>query len=188
MWHDYTQALMTAFGLAGLAFGIGKLVVVFGERAIERRHGMSGVRDVIARRAKMETRFEARRTDRVGELKEAKAAVEEAMQRRTLLERRLKDSQRVGEQVVRLIGEEVAGRPCYLALVVNKYVGTANFQQSQHAFIDSGWAQPQSIEVWAKSMAEARAEIERRYPPAFGYAITRMQDVGAADVPIAKAG
>lgn len=188
MWHDYTQALMTAFGLAGLGFGVGALVVFFGERAIERRHGTSGVRDVIARRARMETKFEARRTDRIAELRAVEGAVEDSMRRRTVLERQMKDSQRSGEQLVRLIGEEVAGTPCYLAMVVNKYVGTANFQQKEHAFIDSNWSQPQSIEVWAKSMPVARAEIERRYPPAFGYVITRMQDVGAADAPVAKAG
>jgi len=187
MWHDYTNALIVAFGLAGLGFGIGKLVVVFGERMIEKRHGTSGVRDVVVRRAKMETSFEARRTDRVGELREADGAVEDLMRRRTTLERQLKESQQSGERLVRLIGEEVRGTPCYLAMVVNKYVGTANFQQKQHAFIDSSWAQPQSVEVWAKSMAEARAEIERRYPPAFGYVVTRMQDVGAAEAPVAKA-
>lgn len=187
MWHEYTNALITAFGLAGLGFGIGQLVVIFGERAIERRHGTTGVRDAIVRRAKLETRLEARRTDRVAELREADAAVEDALRRRKILERQMKDQQQSGERLVRLIGEEVAGTPCYLAMLVNKYVGTANFQQKQHAFLDSSWAQPQSIEIWAKSMAEARAEIERRYPPSLGYVITRMQDVGAAETPVAKA-
>ena len=187
MWHDYTQALITAFGLAGLGFGIGQLVVIFGERAIERRYGTSGVRDTIVRRAKMETRFESRRSDRVGELRELEGTVEDLMRRRKVLERQMKDSQQSGERLVRLIGEEVTGSPCYLAMVANKYVGTATFQQKEHAFIDSSWAQPQSIEVWAKSMAAAREEIERRYPPAFGYVITRMQDVGAAEAPVAKA-
>ncbi|SMH54660.1 hypothetical protein [Azospirillum agricola] len=188
MWHDYTNALITAFGLAGLGFGIGQLVIVCGERMIEKRHGTSGVRDVIARRAKMETLFEARRADRVGELREADGAVQELLGRRASLERRIKEAQQSGERLVRLVGEEVAGTPCYLAMVANKYVGTSTFQQKEHALIDSSWAQPQSIEVWAKSMAEARAEIERRYPPAFGYVVTRMQDIGAAAAPVAKAG
>lgn len=188
MWHDYTQALITAFGLAGLGFAIAKLVVVFGERAIEKRHGTSGVRDAIVRRAKLETKLEARRSDRMAELKEADGAVEDILRRRKILERQMKDSQMAGERLVRLIGEEVKGMPCYIAMVVNKYVGTANFQQKPHAYIDPHWSQPQTVEVWAKSMADARAEVERRFPPAFGYAITRMQDVGAADVPTAKAG
>jgi len=191
MWHDYTNALIAAFGLSGLAFGIGQIVVMVGERMIEKRHGITGVRETMVRRAKMEALFEARRNDRVEELREAGAAVEEAVRDRAVLERRLKSAQQSGETLVRLIGEEVKGTPCYIAMVANKYVGTADFQQSQHALIDSSWAQPQTIEVWAKSMADARAEIERRYPPAFGYVVTRMQDVGAASAPapaVARAG
>ncbi len=188
MWQNYGNALISAFGLAGLGFGIGKLVILLGERAIERRHGSEGVRDVIARRAKMETKFEARRADRVQELKELDGAVEDVLRRRKVLERQIEESRQSGERLVRLIGEEVQGSPCYVAMIVNKYVGTSAAQQSQHALVDPGWAQPQMIEVWARSMAEARTEIERRYPPAFGYAVTRMQEFLSADAPIAKAG
>ncbi|GLR80087.1 hypothetical protein GCM10007856_27640 [Azospirillum oryzae] len=187
MWQDYTNALITAFGLSGLGFGIGKLVIVLGERAIERRHGSEGVRDVIARRAKMETKFEARRGDRIRELKELDGAVEDVLRRRKVMERQIEDARQSGERLVRLIGEEVQGSPCYVAMVVNKYVGTGAVQQSQHALVDPSWAQPQMIEVWARSMAEARTEIERRYPPAFGYAVTRMQEFLSADTPVAKA-
>ena len=188
MWQSYTNALITAFGLSGLGFGIGKLVIVLGERAIERRLGSEGVRDVIARRAKMESLFEARRASRVQELKELDGAVEDVLRRRKAMERQVEASRQSGERLVRLIGEEVHGCPCYVAMIVNKYVGTANPQQSQHALIDASWAQPQTVEVWARSMAEARTEIERRYPPAFGYAVTRMQEFLSADTPIAKAG
>lgn len=186
MWQDYTNALLTALGLSGLGFGIAKLVVVFGERAIERRYGTGGVRDTIVKRAKLETRLEARRSERVGELKEAEGAVQDLIRRKAALERQLKDNQRTGDQLVRLIGEEIAGTPCYIAMVVNKYVGSANFQQKEHAFIDRSWSQPQIVEVWTRTAAEARAEIERRYPPAFGYVITRLQDL--AGTPVAKAG
>ncbi len=188
MWQDYGNALISAFGLAGLGFGIGKLVIVLGERAIERRHGSEGVRDVIARRAKMETKFESRRADRIRELKELDGTVEDVLRRRKVLERQIEDSRQSGERLVRLIGEEIQGSPCYVAMVVNKYVGTGAAQQSQHALVDPTWAQPQTIEVWARSMAEARTEIERRYPPAFGYAVTRMQEFLSADAPVAKAG
>ena len=177
MWQNYSNALISAFGLAGLGFGIGKLVILFGERAIERRHGSEGVRDVIARRA-----------DRILELKELDGGVEDVLRQRKAMERQIEESRQSGERLVRLIGEELQNSPCYVAMVVNKYVGTGAVQQSQHALVDPSWAQPQMIEVWARSMAEARMEIERRYPPAFGYAVTRMQEFLSADTPIAKAG
>lgn len=186
MWNDYAQALFFALALSGMGFGIAKLVVVLGERMIEKRHGTGGVREVIARRAKLESGLEARKGDRAAELRKIEAEIADLMKRRQNLERQIKDSQRAGDQLVRLIGEENAGTPCYIAQLVNKYVGTGSHQQSQHAIIDPSWAQPQTVEVWARSMPDARAEIERRYPPAFGFVVVRMQDVGAP-APVAKA-
>ena len=181
MWHDYAQALFTAFSLAGMAFGIGKLVVVLGERSIERRHGTGGVREVIARRAKLETGLEARKAQRAVELRKIEDEIRDLLRRRQALERQMRDSQHSGDQLIRLIGEEIAGTPCYTAQVVNKYVGSGANQHKQHAFIDSSWALPQTMEVWARTMPVARAEIERRYPPAFGYVVLRLQDAAQAD-------
>ncbi|WP_448206382.1 hypothetical protein [Azospirillum sp. sgz302134] len=193
MWNEYAQALFTAFALSGMAFGIGKLVVVLGERSIERRYGTGGVREVIARRAKLETGLEARKGQRDAELRKVQDEIRDLMRRRQALDRQIKDAQQSGDQIVRLVGEEIAGTPCYIAQVVNKYVGSG--AQKHHAFIDASWALPQTMEVWARTMPVARAEIERRYPPAFGYVVLRLQDVahGPADDtsdaahPVAKA-
>lgn len=187
MWNDYLQALFTALALSGMGFGIGKLVVFLGERSIEKRHGITGLREMIARRAKLESGLEARKTERTAELRTVDAEVESLMNRRRTLERKLRDAQRAGDEIVRLAGEEVTGLRCHVAMVTNKYVGAAGHQQ-QHAFLDSSWARPQTIEVWARNIQDARGEVERRYPPSFGYVITRMQDMGTAGEPVAKAG
>ncbi|MBB3263174.1 hypothetical protein FHW79_000761 [Azospirillum sp. OGB3] len=176
MWNDYAQALFLPLALAGLGFGIGKAAALLGERAIERRLGTGSLRDTIARRAKLEAGFEARRTQRIDDLRKAEKDIGEALRRRQTLERRLRDLQHRGDDLLRLIGEEVAGTPCYIAQVANKYIGSGANQQAQHAFIDSGWARPQTVEVWARTMPVARAEIERRYPPAFGYVVLRIQE------------
>ncbi|TWA69243.1 hypothetical protein FBZ82_105402 [Azospirillum brasilense] len=187
MWHAYVQALFLALALAGLGFGIGKAAVLLGERAIERRLGTGSLRDLLARRAKMEAGFEARRTQRIADLRKAEGESGEALRRRQSLERRLRDLQNRGDDLLRLIGEEVAGTPCYIAQVVNKYVGDGTNQPAQHAFIDSGWARPQTVEVWARTMPVARAEIERRYPPAFGYVVLRIQEAPQASPVAANA-
>lgn len=191
MWNEYAQALFTAFALSGVAFGIGKAAIVLGERAIERRHGTGGVREVIARRAKLETRLDARKEQRAAELRKVDEETRDLLRRRQALERQLRDAQQSGNLLVRLIGEELAGTPCYIAQVVNKYVGSAA-QQKQHAFIDSSWALPQTMEVWARTMPVARTEVERRYPPAFGYVVMRLQDARTGkrtddEAPVAKA-
>ncbi|WP_175426412.1 hypothetical protein [Azospirillum brasilense] len=178
MWNEYGQALFLALALAGLGFGIGKAAVLLGERTIERRLGTGSLRDVIARRAKLEAGFEARRTQRIDDLRKAEKDVGDTLRRRQALERRLRDLQHRGDDILRLVGEEVAGTPCYIAQVANKYVGVGTNQQMQHAFIDSAWARPQTVEAWARTMPVARAEIERRYPPAFGYVVLRIQEAG----------
>lgn len=176
MWNDYGQALFLALALAGLGFGIGKAAALLGERAIERRLGTGRLQDTIARRAKLEAGFEARKTQRIDALRKAEQDIGDATRRRQTLEQRLRDLQHRGDEFRRLIGEEVAGTPCYIAQVANKYVGGGANQQAQHAFIDSGWARPQTVEVWARTVPVARAEIERRYPPAFGYVVLRIQE------------
>lgn len=175
MLQDYAQAFFAALALSAVAFGIAKLVAFLGERKLEQRYG-GNLRDLFARRARLETGLEARKAERAAALREAQQENANLVRRRGGLERQVKDAQRAGDHLIRLIGEEVAGLSCYIALVVNKYVGTAG-QQRAHAFVDSSWAQPQTIQVWARTMIEARSEIERRYPPAFGFVVTRLQDV-----------
>lgn len=187
MWNDYVQALITALALAGIAFGVGKAVVFFGERSIERRHGSVGVRDMLVRRARMEQSFEARRGKRIEEIKALEGELRLAMKRRQRLDRQWTDARNAGEQLIRQIGEEVEGAPCWVALVINRYVGTGNMPRGP-ILVDRSWAQPQIIEVWTRSVQEARAEIERRYPPSFGFHVQRLNEHGGPDDPVAKAG
>jgi hypothetical protein len=177
MWQTYVQALFYALACSGMAFGIAKLVVIVGERMIEKRHGIVGVRDMLVRRARLEQGLEARRDQRRKEIKVADDEAREVLRRRSQLERQIADTLRGGERVIHLIGEEVKGTPCFHAQVLNIYVGSSAHQQN--AFVDPRWAQPQSMEVWAASAQEARKAIEGRYPPAFGYKIIVLQEVGA---------
>ncbi|PWC56137.1 hypothetical protein [Azospirillum sp. TSO22-1] len=176
MWQTYGQALFYALAFSGVAFGIARLVVVVGERMIEQKHGSLGVRDMLVRRARLEQGLEARREERRKEIKAVHDATSEVARRRGQLERQVADLLRSGERVVHLIGEEVKGLHCFHAQVLNKYVGSA--AQTQHAFIDARWAQPQDMEIWAPALADARKMIEARYPPAFGYHIVSLFEVG----------
>lgn len=182
----YVQAFLVALALSGVAFGIGRVVVFLGERSIETRLGAPGLRDRLIACAKLETALEKRREDRAAELKTARGRAEDAAGRRTRLDRQLNEALGAGETLIRVIGEEVRDAPCFHAEVVNKYVGAPNFEQKAHAYIDSSWAQPQIMEVWARSVAEARNEIERRYPPAFGYQIGRLLDINTVEAQAPK--
>lgn len=175
------QALFVAFGLSGAAFGIGRLVVYLGEKSVEKRFGVVGVRSRLTACARLEAGLEQRRDELTKALRDADSRSSAALSRRKQLERRHADAVGSGEVLIRLIGEEIKDTPCFYAEVINKYVGKAGFEQRPQAHVDSSWASPQIMEVWARSAAEARSEIERRYPPAFGYHITRLLDIGTVE-------
>ncbi|NYZ15932.1 hypothetical protein HL658_25610 [Azospirillum sp. RWY-5-1] len=187
MWNDYVQALIAALALSGLAYGAARAVVHFGERSIEQRHGLVGIRGMMTRRARMEQAFEARHAARAKEVKAFDAELREVVRRRQRLDRQWTDATNAGEQLIRQIGEEVEGAPCWVAHVINRYVGTGNVPRSP-ILIDRSWSQPQIIEVWVRSMQDARAEVERRYPPSFGFHVQRLNEHGSGDGPAAKAG
>lgn len=175
------QALSIGLGLSILAFIVGRVVLFMGEQSLDKKYGVKGVRQKLVACARLEGALEQRKNEHARRLKDADGQASDALRRKKQLERRIDDAVSAGEALVRLIGDEIKDAPCFYAEVNNKYVGTANFEQKQHAYIDPSWAQPQVIEVWARSAAEARAEIERRYPPAFGYNISRLLDIGSVD-------
>lgn len=178
MWQIYGQALLYALGFSGVAFGVAKLVVMVGERMIEQKHGVLGIRDMLVRRARLEQGLDSRRDERRGEIKAVLDQTSEVARRRAHLERQIADVLRGGERVVHLIGEEIRGMHCFHAQVLNKYVGSSQMHQQQHAYIDAVWAQPQDMEIWAPTLADARKVIEARYPPAFGYKIVALFEFG----------
>lgn len=183
MWQDYLHALLTAIGLSALSCGIGLAVLRIGERKLERRFDSVGIRDLIARRARCEQALEARRLARLEEIKALDAEVRDSVRRRHRLERQVNDSRAAANRTIRLIGEEVEGTPCFVATVVNRLVGSSTFQQKPHAYIDRSWSEPQTVEVWTRTVQDARSEIERRYPPAFGYMVVRLGELGGAGDP-----
>ncbi|MGQ9368100.1 hypothetical protein [Azospirillum sp. ST 5-10] len=177
MWQTFTTALVMALSFSAVAFGIAKAVVVVGTRRIERRHGLVGIRDTLARRARLEQRLEARRGERTAALKAIDARTQDVLLRRQQLDRRLAEATRGGDPVFRLIGEEMVGHSRFHAEVINRYVGVG---ASSSVPVDPSWAQPQAVEVWAPGLQEARREVERRYPPSFGYKVVRLHEVGVA--------
>ncbi|MCW2244614.1 hypothetical protein M2352_000205 [Azospirillum fermentarium] len=181
---EMVKGLLLFLFLSGAGFGLARLVVFLGERSIERRYGVTGVRMLIAERATLEQRMEMRRAGREEELSSLDGEIHSLVRRKEKLDRRTGEVARYGKSIVRQIGEEVKGCPCYIAHVANKYVGA---DKGPHAMIDSSWAKPQAVEVWAPNVPEARRAIERRYPPTFGYVVTRIQpmgDVFAGDGPV----
>jgi len=181
MWQDFGNALGLGLLLAVLAFAVARISVVMGERAIERRHGRVGLKKMFIQRAKMERDFEIRRDKRMKEIAEVERDIRELFVERQRLERSLVAAKAASERLVRLIGEETEGASCHIGKVINKYVGAGPAQMRGPYLVDRMWAQGQEMEVWTRNIAEARAEIERRFPPSFGFHITRLSELGVQD-------
>lgn len=178
MWQNFGNVLGLGLVLAILAFALARISVTVGERSIERRHGHVGLKKMFIERARMERAFEARRDKRMREIAEVDREVRELFVERQRLERSLNAAKAASERLVRLIGEEIKGTPCYVGKVINKYVGVGPAQMRGPFLVDRMWAQGQEMEVWTRNLSESRAEIERRFPPAFGFHITRLAELG----------
>jgi hypothetical protein len=181
MWWESASAVGMGLALAAVAFLIARISLVVGERSLERKAGRVGLRKMMVMRAKIEQGLETRRNKRMEEIRALDLEVKQLFLRRQQLERALIAAKNDSERLVRLIGEEIEGTPCYVAKVINKYSGVGVPQQKGAILVDRGWAQPQEIEVWVRTVGDARNEIEHRYPPAFGFHITRLNELGVQE-------
>ncbi len=169
MIASYIQAMMSALVLSVLAFGAGWAIASIGVQYVERRAGLDQIRDRVVRCSRLESALESRRDQRKQESRSTETTVNGLAKRKQLILRKLREIRTAGDRLVRVIGEESTDQQRFLAWIANRYVSPIGLTEKRHAFIDSSWSQPQQVEVWAKSLAEARNLVEKRYPPSFGY-------------------
>jgi hypothetical protein len=167
------EAILLAMFLSVLGFMFGRMIGGIVQRSMEEGANLTNLRDIVTRRAKLERALESRVRTRRAELRQMENRIKELVRQRLDLEAQLREALAIKDLVVRVVGEEIIGRPRYSALVFNKYVASGAISGS-HALIDSSWGIPQAIDVWAPGMGEARAELEKRYPPSFGYVVSRL--------------
>ncbi len=183
MFTSYVQAVMLAILLSLFGFGFGWIISVIAVQMVERRDVLDSIRQVIAQRARLETAFEHRRETLRGQFADLERAIVAGSKRRQTMEKQLIDVKTSGDVLVRLVGDENADYECFLARIGNRYVSSRGDVDQKHAFIDSSWASPQIVEIWAPSMGEARSLLEKRYPPAFGYTVHHLSAVEPEDLP-----
>jgi|GEM_PF-2260830 len=169
MMVGYIKTVVLALALAFGAFTIGWIVALIGVRQIERRDRVNELRDIITRRSRIEGGLEARVAERRAEMRETENATGDLSKRRLQLENQLVNLKQGGSQLIRVMGDEHIDRHCFLAQVSNKYVTGAARQEQRAIQIDSSWGRPQTIEIWAKSFVDAKAAVEKRYPPNLGF-------------------
>ena len=177
----FFEALLLSAFMAIVGYGLGRLVGVLVQLVLEESANSDSVRAMIAHRAKIERGLEARLRDRRAEMAKLDRNIKELVRKRLQHEAAAAKSMAVADQVMRVIGEEVTGRQRFLALVFNKYLAGGSGGAHQ-TLIDPAWAIAQEIEIWGKSMTEARSDLEKRYPPAFGFSVSSLVEAPRDDM------
>jgi hypothetical protein len=163
----FESVLLAAF-LTTLGYGLGRLLGVLVQGIIESQGNIKVLQATITRRAGIERGFQTRIGALRREMVNFDRAIKEATHRQMALAQATAESLATADRIVRLVGDEAVGRQRYLALVFNKYVAGGGGAASM---IDDSWNVAQEVEVWAIGPAEARIDVEKRYPAVFGFSV-----------------
>ena len=172
----FIEAICVAGFLAAIGYGGGRLLGAVLASMMRKKPANLSLRDTIERRSILERNLAARIGERRKALAELDRSFRQLVSRRQQADAARTEAEACPDRIVRTVGQEVKGTELFLALVVNKYVRA----EGGKAAVDPAWALPQQIEVWAKSLADARGELDRRYPESQGYKVTSMVDGAAA--------
>lgn len=176
MISSYVEAITMGLLMAGLMFGLGWTIGAIAVRVVEDPTKVQAIRDTITKRARLETGLESRREKREAELRQLEGELAVQMKRRNHLQQRLTILKNSQDVWVRIVGDESTSLTRFLAQMSNRYI-TPGQKDHKHALVDSSWAAPQRIEVWASGIGEARSLLEKRFPPSFGFI---LHSIGAA--------
>jgi hypothetical protein len=101
--------------------------------------------------------------------------------RRRNIERRIDDLHRQldalqnrDDELIRFVGHHRPGHHHFKAVMVNRHVQTAVREGRSHGLLDSSWARPQHIKIWASSLADAKGSLNSRFPISLGFVVIEM--------------
>jgi hypothetical protein len=61
-------------------------------------------------------------------------------------------------------------------LLVNRHVQTAVREGRSHGLLDSSWARPQHVEIWASGLPDVKASLNGRFPISLGFVVIEMTE------------
>ncbi len=166
--------VVLAWGVSGL-FGMG-LEMLFENSGRARRF-----REAIEKRAAFIPRFKKRREYLVQIVDQRNEGANTLQTRRATLNKKLNKLNTARDQLVRQIGESTTGTNCYNFLVANRYVLQYVAKGQQHPLLDESWKNGQLVEVWSKSLMDARIAVVERYPATFGFYVEKLAVKGQED-------
>ena len=146
------------------------------------------IREAIERRAVFLPRFKRRREQLLQAVDQRNEGVNALQTQRAKLTKQLNKIKGAENQLVRQINENTIGTNCYQFLVANRYVLQYVAKGQQHPLLDESWKGGQVVEVWAKSLIDARIAVVERYPATFGFFVEKLAVKGQEEEGDAPAG
>ena len=163
-----------------LAWAVSGLLSMALEILIENSGPTRKLHVAIDRRASFIPRFKRRCEHLMKAVEQRNETVTNIQNQRSILVRKINKIRATKDQLVRQIEEQTAKTSCHSFLVSNRYV-LAYFNKGQkHPLLDESWKNGQLVEVWAKSLIDARIMVAERYPATTGYIVEKL---GLEDAP-----
>ena len=93
------------------------------------------------------------------------------------LRRQIADFQRQDDELIRVVGHRRPGSQAFKAVLINRHVQAALREGRPHGLLDSSWAKPQDVEIWASGLPEAKASLNGRFPVSLGFVLIEMHEM-----------
>ncbi|WP_119681562.1 hypothetical protein [Indioceanicola profundi] len=177
-----TEALVVCVVIAGVSY-LADMAIAYGAEAkIRADLKQDRVDERIQQRSTLALRLQARRESMLPRLVKLEAEVKSARRRQYMVTKRLADLSAGRSALIRVVGEEEAfARPerpgrRFEAHLIIRHVQRALLEQKEHPFLAPWWARSQRVEVWALSIAEAKAVVEKAFPPATGFYLIEIME------------
>ena len=157
-----------------LAWGVSGLLSMGIEVLLENSGRARSFRASIEKRATFIPRFKKRREYLLKVVDQRNEGANTLQTERAKLNKKLNKLKSANDQLVRQIGESTVGSNCYSFLVANRYVLQYVAKGQQHPLLDDSWKNGQLVEVWSKTLMDARIAVVERYPATFGYFVEKL--------------
>ena len=164
-----------------LAWMVSGLMAMGLQMLFENSGRARGLREAIERRAVFLPRFKRRRENLLQLIDQRNEGVNALQTQRVKLTKQLNKVKSAENQLVRQINENTVGTNCYQFLVANRYVLQHVSKGQQHPLLDESWKGGQVVEVWSKSLIDARIAVVDRYPATFGFFVEKLAVKGQED-------
>ena len=171
-----TSVLMIGAGITG--FVLSEVFVYLWEMRLNLSSGLKSYREKLEGRLPAINKFAHRHSILNGDLECINETIKGEIEEQSAATAKLREIQEMQGRCVRLIGQPVKSSKRYRAILTNSYVKDYVGKGLMHPVLDSSWAKPQIIEVWAQSKAFALLTLRERYNQSQGFSVDK---IGLAD-------